>query len=223
MTDSFQIVGNIKFYEVDGMVCTGNSTQGISLNALVTDVIGSLVIPESINFFGTQKKVELIGNSSFQGCHASSVYIPRFVKEIRRDSFISCSLLKKIVFTENSELYFLGRGFIYNIPKLTHLFIPGSVKLIQTYAFGPFCLTHVYYCGSSEITADVFSKNQDGSVNHRIYVTEQYPSTTFGGIEVQESKFSCYADFYPTKCCTHPRKTSLNINIIFIQIIHAQS
>ena len=122
MTGKFQVIGNIKFYEIDGMICTGNSSQGSKMNALVTDIdYASIAIPETISFFGANRNVELIGNSSFQQCHAKAVFIPRFIKEIRRDAFISCYFLKKVVFEYNSELYFIGQGAFYAELLLTKL------------------------------------------------------------------------------------------------------
>ena len=149
----------------------------------------------------------------------SSIYIPRFVKEIRRDSFIGCRRLKKIVFTENSELNFIGAGSIYKIPVLTHIYIPASVKYIQYNVFGSNVLSNIYYCGNSEITNDVFQKKDFVNVTRKIYVTEQYPISTFGGLQVQEKRFSCFADFYQKICRTLSRRTMLRTELSLILIM----
>ena len=216
MTEHFEVVGNLKFYEISSMICAGNSSQDHPLNALVSDQKGTIFIPESVDFLGDKRKVELIGNSSFSGCHASSVYIPRFIKEIRRDAFIYCPLLKKIIFTENSELYFIGRGAIHLIPKLTHIYLPSSVEYIQKQALSSNTLSMIYYCGSAQITEDVFWQSKITITNRKVYVTDQYPLSKFGEYDVEEKKISCFADFYPKKCCTIGRKQTFNINVIFI-------
>ena len=215
MSEEFEVVGNVKYYEVEGMICTGNSTQGLAKNALISDVYGPLFIPETITFFGVKRKVELIGNSSFQGCNADSVYIPRFVKEIRRDAFINCKILNKAVFTENSKLYFIGRGAFRSDSNLTNLYIPPSVKYIQFDAFGVISFSVIYFYGTNKITNDVFCKNHN-AITRKIYVTEQYQGDTFGGIEVQEKKITNYVGFYPKKCFTNYRKQLFNINLLFV-------
>ena len=219
MTEEFQQIGNIKFYEIDSMICTGNSTQDSKMNALVTDIrYASIKIPGTISFFNTTRKVELIGNSSFQQCSAKSFFIPRFIKEIRRDAFISCPFLKKIVFEDNSELYYIGRGAFYEDRKLLQLYIPSSVKYMQIHCVGANISSTIFYCGDIEITSDVFRKEYFTEAEKIVYVTEYYPSNKFGGIEVQEKKFSCFHDYYK-KCYKSMRKSSNNINLLTIEII----
>ena len=75
MSGEFEVVGNIKYYEVEGMICTGNSSQIYAKNALVSDIFGTIFIPETITFFNVKRRVELIENRSFEGCSVKSVYV----------------------------------------------------------------------------------------------------------------------------------------------------
>ena len=213
---SFQTYGNLKFYEVDNMICTGNSVQGLARNALVSDVKGPIFIPEKISFFGVKRKVELIGNSSFQSSQVTLAYIPRFVKEIRRDSFIYCPLLEKVKFQKNSEVNFIGQGSFHNNEKLLEFFIPSSVKYIQYHALASKYFLNIFYCGTTKISEDVFQKDMYTNSNRKIYVTDKYPIATFGGFAVQEEKITCPTESYSKVYAKYKKKT---IMILLIMIV----
>ena len=218
MMSEYVVVGNIRFYEVEGMICTGNSNQSIPKNALERDVKGPLRIPESIDFRETRRNVELIGNCSFQQCLATIVFIPRFVKEIRRDSFIYCPYLREVIFAENSKLYLIGRGSFFKMKKLKNIWIPGNVSIVQYEAFGPYSITDVYYCGSNLVYADVFTLSELKETI-RIHVTSEYPFDKFGKLNITDISYGCY--FKPYKeiivsRCVRRRSTSNTFSLFLV-------
>ena len=89
---------------------------------------------------------------------------------------------------------------------------------MQLNSIGSSVLSTIHYCGNVQILDDVFRKDYFTDIKRKIYVTEYYPSNTFGGIEVQEKKFSCYNDFYK-KHYTMKRKSSFNVNVLIVEII----
>ena len=57
--------------------------------------------------------VERIGNHWFWGSDTESVTIPASVREIGECAFYKCKMLKKIIFTDTSQLEKIGSGCFY--------------------------------------------------------------------------------------------------------------
>lgn len=104
--------------------------------ASVTDsdpsIGGTVCIPSSVGFDGTDYPVTSIGPSSFEGSQCTEVLIPGTVSAIGESAFASSSLSKVVL---PSSVLVIGDGAFYGCASLESVSIPGTVSLIGAGAF----------------------------------------------------------------------------------------
>ena len=165
--DSVTVIGGSAFYNCTGLtsLTIGNSVTLIGDRAFYKCTgLTSVTIPDSVTsisdgaFYGCTgltsltigNSVTSIGNNAFYYCTClTSVIIPDSVTSIGNNAFCQCTGLTSIDVDENNNYYSSEDGVLFNKDK-TKLIkypdgkielsytIPGSVTLIDTYAF--------YYC-----------------------------------------------------------------------------
>ena len=95
---------------------------------------GSVVIPESVTYDGTDYSVTSIGGGAFSGCSGlTSVIIPNSVTSIGSNAFSSCSGLTSV--TIPNSVTSMGEWTFWNCSGLTSVTIGNSVTSIGQYAF----------------------------------------------------------------------------------------
>ena len=104
---------------------------------------GSVNIPESVTYGGTEYRVEIIESSAFRGCsELTSITIPNSISDIGSYAFQGCSGLTSITIPNRvsrisnsafSGCYFLYGNFINNpcAPKPTAAIFPPSENMAK--------------------------------------------------------------------------------------------
>ena len=95
---------------------------------------GTVVIPESVTYEGTDYSVVGIGKSTFASCKGLiSVTIPNSVTSIGIDAFSGCSGLTSL--TIPTSVTSIGNYAFYACSKLTSITIPNSVTTVGSFVF----------------------------------------------------------------------------------------
>lgn len=117
--------------------------------------VGSIIIPETIEYNGKSYSVTSIGVSAFEKSNLTSITIPKTVKNIRDNAFRGCNNLTDVYISDlvswckiefqNSGSVPLEYAKLYlNDKEVSNLVIPESVTEIKNYAFlGCFSLVSV--------------------------------------------------------------------------------
>lgn len=91
------------------------------------------------------KKLEAIGSSMFQYCYAlESIEIPEEVTVINSNAFYDCRSLTDVIFKGN-KLTTINSGAFQNCMSLKHIYLPYSMKIIQSCFNGCYSLHDVYF------------------------------------------------------------------------------
>jgi hypothetical protein len=139
-------------FVVDGIYydITSDNTCAVTYKNLgnTKTYIGSVVIPETVNYKGNDYSVTSIGRSAFSGCSGLiEVTIPNSVTTIGDEAFYECSGLTRVNISDlaawcgvssysfdSSPLYYAQHLYL-NGQEITDLLIPDSVTTIGRYAF----------------------------------------------------------------------------------------
>ncbi|MBQ8050385.1 MAG: leucine-rich repeat domain-containing protein [Bacteroidaceae bacterium] len=101
-------------------------------NTTYSDYSGSVVIPETVIYNGTNYSVTSIGRYAFYGCTGlTSVTIPNSVTSIGGRAFAECTGLTSVTIPESVTS--IGDRAFYNCTGLTSVTIPNSVTSIGEY------------------------------------------------------------------------------------------
>lgn len=128
-------------YNFDTEAKTAEVTNGVYYT-------GSVLIPESITFKGTDYSVTSIGEKAFYNCKSlSSVTIPKSMTSIGWAAFRDCTSLTSVHLTdlaawcnisfgygESNPLYYAGHLYLNN-EEITNLIIPNNITSISSKAF----------------------------------------------------------------------------------------
>ena len=121
------------YYDLDTSAKTASVRSGYN------KYTGSVYIPSSFNYNGSNYSVTSIGISAFYGCSGlTSITIPNSVTSIGERAFHGCSSLTSI--TIPNSVTYIGNEAFYVCSGLTSLTIPNSVTSIGSFAF--------YFCSS---------------------------------------------------------------------------
>ncbi|MBR2300131.1 MAG: leucine-rich repeat domain-containing protein [Alphaproteobacteria bacterium] len=82
-----------------------------------------------------EEGIKSIGDYAFFQTNLSGINIPTSVERIGQGAVQSMSTLKSVTFAENSQLEFIGAGAFNDLPNLTEINIPQSVKVFSANAF----------------------------------------------------------------------------------------
>lgn len=113
-----------------------NNAVAVTGHVNGTAATGSLVIPETVTYEGTEYSVILISYHAFFGCNGltGNLTIPNSVKWIGGGAFSGCNGLTSL--TISNSIVSIGNEAFYNCSALTgSLDIPNSVTSIGTWAF----------------------------------------------------------------------------------------
>ena len=95
---------------------------------------GSVDIPESVTYGGTEYRVEIIESSAFRGCNElTSITIPNSISNIGSYAFQGCTGLTSI--TIPNRVSDISNYAFSGCTGLTSITIPSSVKTISDHAF----------------------------------------------------------------------------------------
>ncbi len=111
-----------------------------------TAATGELVIPESVELYGVEYPVTIIGNSAFYNCSGltGSLVIPNSVITINNNAFYNCSGLTGALTIGNS-VETIGSYAFYKCGFTGVLTIPESVTTLDVCAFGYCNFTAIEY------------------------------------------------------------------------------
>jgi len=108
--------------------------RGNYYNSYPHEYAGNVVIPQTVEYNGSNYKVTSIGYSAFFDCsNLSSVTIPNSVTSIGEYAFTNCSGLTSV--TIPNSVTSIGRYAFSCCTSLTSVSIPNSVTSIEGYAF----------------------------------------------------------------------------------------
>ncbi len=95
---------------------------------------GDIVIPQNVEFRGSEITVTRIGSGAFRDCYnVSSISLPATVTIIESDAFENCSKIVSMNLPENVN--YIGSGAFEGCSNLTSINIPNSVSKIQKRTF----------------------------------------------------------------------------------------
>ena len=95
---------------------------------------GSLSIPSTVQFSGTEYLVSRIGMNAFRDCvNLTSITIPNSITTIASSAFYNCVELENISLPKS--ITSIGQSAFVNCAKLTGIEIPNAVTSIDDYAF----------------------------------------------------------------------------------------
>ncbi len=107
------------------------SYDGVLYNKSMTEL---LLCPAGKESVAIKEGISTIGQEAFAECDKlTSVIIPRYVRMIESEAFISCENLKEV--TLQDGLTTIGSNAFSNCPSLTSIAIPNTVESIGDYAF----------------------------------------------------------------------------------------
>ena len=110
------------------------SYRGMSYYTYSNEYTGNVIIPQTVNFNGTNYPVTSIGGYAFYDCSGlTSVTIPNSVTRIGGYAFYNCSSLTSI--TIPNSVTSIGWGAFSDCSSLTSVTIPNSVTSIGEFAF----------------------------------------------------------------------------------------
>ena len=173
------------------IVGTDKETNG---NAYIDKTLVDIKIPNFIDCDGFHYKVTIIGKFAFRYVSTiQSIFIPNTIQQIKFDAIAHNINLTKVTFEKNSALAIIGRGFLYET-QVTDIKLPPSVSYLYLYSFGLTNMKSLYYCGNyffTESTIFVCSATNELMPPEHIYVSKNYPFTSFGPVENLEKTSFC--------------------------------
>ena len=146
-----------KELEVDGVRYKIGENKTVSVIAKAEKYTGDILIPEKVEYDGSDYTVVSIAQSAFEGCvnitsvkfpntltkiyesafegcaGLSAIDLPNSLRKIDDAAFYGCSGLKNLVIPEG--VTFIGRGAFSRCSGLTSLTIPSSMAAIGDYSF----------------------------------------------------------------------------------------
>ena len=212
---------------------------------------GKLIIPSFATYKNTKYLVTEILPYAFQQCSITEAYIPSSITKIGNYAFYKCNNNSKITFEESSSLAYIGTYAFYDNYALGNINLPsncideigscafqychlvkkvylGSGRKIGGYAFtGLASLIDFYFCGTTQITNDIFifepraSWNVPENIN--IHTTNAY-SGNLGLRPVTDNNYVC-----PSNTCIknynimHTCKSKSSPNSVLFVLIILQS
>ena len=119
------------FYNQHSEIYEAHVTNG---NKGISDAIGDIVIPETVEYEGISYRVTEISSRAFYDSEVTSVVIPNSVTGIREYAFQNCTLLTSV--TGGKNILIIGQEAFSGCSSLTTADILYSVKQIDLAAFG---------------------------------------------------------------------------------------
>ena len=184
---------NFNDYGTGKVVGTHNSAS--SGNAYKSEIVKDVVIPETFE----NKRITEIGYYAFRDTSIESIFISKYVKEIRWGAFYNCSSLKYVTFDPKSELTTIGtNSFAYT--NLSSFNFPSSFSKIgkDSNGYAPFhavkTLTCVSYLGSSNINFNYLFAYISPLPAAHSSPSYQYK---IGTIEPKKDNKKCKEKYYP--------------------------
>ena len=223
-----------------------NETAGIGDNSYAdgngfvegTSVSGVVIIPKQIGNY----KITTILKYATRNCHKiTKLILPRTlttltdasitvmggIKELvipasvttignRIDTFY---YLKIFIFERESKLTSIGSYFLQKSYEITELILPSSIQSIgENFLYNCTKIRSITYCGSFSFSS-ISNSFADCPNIKNVYVTSDYPSSSFGGINVILQEYDqCYTKHVRGTC---QRKANywFKLNILIINIL----
>lgn len=156
--------------------------DGINKGLAIDDASfnGKLIIPSFAIYKNVKYLVTEILPYAFKQCSITETYIPSSITKIDNYAFYQCNKNSKITFEESSSLKYIGTAAFYNNYALENIDLPSNcINEIGGNAFqychnvktvhlasgrniiaksfsGLASLTDFYFCGTKQITDDIF-------------------------------------------------------------------
>lgn len=110
----------------------------------------TLVVPDGTN---------VICNGRYREKDIERVFIPRSVREIKKNAFCNCKDLREVIFEEGSTLKTIGQEAFRGCINLTRAVLPEGLEKIDLYAFSESGLENVTFPPSLRtVSQGAFSK-----------------------------------------------------------------
>ena len=106
------------------------SYRGTNYSSYSNEYTGNVIIPQAVNFNGTNYPVTSIGYCAFEDCSGlTSITIPNSVTSIREYAFFDCSSLTSVIIPNSVTR--IGSDAYHGCSSLTSVTIPNSVTSIE--------------------------------------------------------------------------------------------
>lgn len=175
--------GGIVYYPYGDNEAVVGKNQNTDNNAVVGSISADLSFLKEVAINGVKRRVTIVGNYSFRTNKAiTSIFIHRYIRELKTYAFDWCTNVKRVSFENNSELWFLGPS-AFNGCIFTDIVLPQHVSVIQINAFSNNPnIVSLFYTGRAFIPSVGLFYN--GATPKYIYVLHDYKGRTFDGQNV---------------------------------------
>ena len=156
-------------------------------DGLTNESVKVVEIPSS--FSGIE--IAEIGNLAFYLSEITSVFIPKTILNICRGAFNGCRKLTEVRFEKGSMLQRLNYNVFYYCTSLKKIDFPASVSSILSDSWNIFFANVNLECFSYEGITDFSSLSHFFYSVTNVYVSNEYPASTFAGKEITEKGKTC--------------------------------
>ena len=203
--------GTFNFCDKSGERYIGDGTDNAG-NGVVDKNIVEAKLPkyfDNVRIYGTW-------TSTFEGIKTlKSVFVPKTYKILRGDFCVFCSSLESVVFEDNSQIETIEGWFVQQT-SVASITLPSSLKKLSSKStfYGCTKLKQILFLGKIAVGNeynDIFTNVPSDLV---IIVSKDYPSTTFGGRNVNAISLP------PTKrILTCLKKHNMKTSLLFMIFI----
>ena len=152
-----------------------------------------IVIPSfAYNQKSEKYKVTIVSKHAFSHCESSeTIYIPKTIIIISDCAFLTI-YASNIIFEAGSQLKEI-KSFGFGWITASTFVLPPGVEILHENSLRGFDRTrNLYYCGTYTFDIiNVFTTTDEGTLNVKIHVTENFNSNVFGNFKVFDHKLNC--------------------------------
>ena len=158
-------------------------------SAVSPDFSENVQIPCFVENASKKYTVTSVGRHAFYQCvNISEIILPNTIKILCWSCFFGMTNLSKLVIPPDSQIIIISSDFIRNCPKLTHFFIPKTVKKLTEYTFRVNTNVEFHYCGRRQFSLD-FITYDALKPDVVIHVPYNFPYETFGNLTIAKDSF----------------------------------
>lgn len=148
--------------------CPGGKTTGLEIPQTVTEIgCGAFYGCTSLKSITLPASLSIIGEFAFAHTALTKLLVPENVKDIRDSAFFSCTELNDVTLSKGVST--VGSMAFADCKNLKSVFVPNTVKTIQSCAFGTYAdkdsegipvSDFVLYCEGKNSAAAAYAKKQ---------------------------------------------------------------
>ena len=177
-------------------------------SAVARSYTNDINIPSYITYNSKQYKVKRVGAHAFYCCSSiKTITIPPTITSFEWSCFNGMSSLANIIIHGENKMKFISCD-ILSSTAIKEFFIPSSVNSMDENALHNAKNIKISYCGKNKINN--FKLDNTPAL---IYVSRDYPYSSFGGIPVEKS---LYCEIHKCKTLNINKGKSLHASIILL-------